>query len=290
MEFGQLKVLVVEDRDFQRDMALRLLGELGVPMPSACGSGREALDRLAAGPAPDLVIAALELGDGDGAELVRQIADRDLARAVILTSDLEPAPLGPIELHARQRGLQLLGQLEKPLSRDRLLSLLRRYRSEPPASSAAGVPGLDEIGQALTNRSFSLAFQPVVDLVSGRLTGAEVLVRWQRDPGAALLLPDQIIPGLERQGRISELSRWMLEQTAEQWTAWQAQGLSLDLSINISMRDLQSIATADAYDDAVRARGADPRRLVLELTEGDVEPASLSAARSNSSSRCRSPS
>lgn len=274
MEFAELTVLVVEDHDFQRRMAVRLLKDLGVENPGEAVNGRDALARLAEGPAPDIVITDLDMPEMDGIELIRHIAEQHLARAVVIASGLDSGLMGSVEQMARAYGLQVLGNVEKPLSRERLANLVRQYRrgDDVPddAETVPSVPTVEEIGQALTERRFSLAFQPLVEFGSGRLTGAEVLVRWQRDPGAALLLPDQIVPELERQGRISELSQWILEQAAQQSAEWEQQGLPLSLSVNISMLDLQTVETADAYAEAVRARGADPRQFTLELTETRV--------------------
>ena len=191
MDFTELKVLIVEDHDFQRRMAVRLLRDLGVPEPLESVNGREALSLLDGGLAPDIVVTDLDMPEMDGIELIRHIAERHLARAVVIASGLDSALLSSVEQMARAYGLQVLGNVEKPLSRERLASLVRQYRRDGGApdaqESVPSVPTVEEIGQALTDRSFSIVFQPLVEFASGRLTGAEVLVRWQRDPGAALL-------------------------------------------------------------------------------------------------------
>lgn len=182
MDFGNLDVLVVEDHDFQRRMTLRLLGDLGVTRIAECVNGRQALDRLMAGPSPDIVLTDLDMPEMDGIELIRHIAELHLARAVIIASGLDAALMNSVEEMARAYGLQVLGNVEKPLTRERIAVQLRRYSADGTAADAAKLADIEagEVVRGLEVGEFTVALQPVVDFSSGRLSGCEALARWYR--------------------------------------------------------------------------------------------------------------
>ena len=127
MEFGKLSVLAVEDHDFQRRMLVRVLTDLGVGTLTEAIHGRDALNRLEQGLKPDIVITDLDMPEMDGIELIRHVAEAHLAEAVIIASGLDAALLHSVEQMARAYDLEVLGNIEKPLTRERLAGLLRHY-------------------------------------------------------------------------------------------------------------------------------------------------------------------
>jgi len=92
---------------------------------------------------------------------------------------------------------------------------------------------------ALTRQEFVLFYQPQVDMRSGRVVGAEALIRWQH-PEAGLLSPSCFLPEIEDSDLVIPLGEWVLEAALTQLGRWHAAGLALKLSVNISARHLQS--------------------------------------------------
>ena len=279
MEFGSLSVLVVEDHDFQRRMLVRLLADLGVAAVAEAADGEDALERLRAGSVrADIVLTDLDMPRMDGIELIRHVAEQHLAQAVVIASGLEPALLHSVEQMARAYGLQVLGNVEKPLGRERLANLLRSYlklpavNREKPAGDPQEIPEVsaEAVRRALDEGELSVAYQPQLDFASGRLSGCEALVRWQRVGEAHPILPKAFIDVIEREGWTQSLTDTVLQQAARQCAAWEAQGFNLGMSVNVSVLNLADIATADRYADIVRAAGAEPRQLTLEVTESRV--------------------
>ncbi len=152
--------------------------------------------------------------------------------------------------------------------------------------SAAGKISLEnQLRRALDNSEFLLHYQPKVNLVSGQVTGAEALIRWNH-PERGLVEPGQFIPILEETGLIHEVGRWALRKAIEDYLRWCDGGLAaVRIAVNVSSLQLRS---RDFVDEVARVLGIDQRAasgLELEITEsmimGDINHgvASLQAIR-----------
>ena len=120
--------------------------------------------------------------------------------------------------------------------------------------------------RAVDERSWTLHYQPVVELASGRVFGAEALVRWI-DPVQGLISPGDFIPLAEKMGLIEAIGEWVIEEMCRQDVAWRAQGVELELSFNVSARQLQQQKVAEKILVPFGTHGVDPRRVVIEITE-----------------------
>jgi EAL domain-containing protein (putative c-di-GMP-specific phosphodiesterase class I) len=122
---------------------------------------------------------------------------------------------------------------------------------------------------ALEAGQLSVAYQPVMELESGRLSGFEALCRWHH-PILGDIPPDQFIPIAEETGLILDLGRWVLRTACHQAMAWQAQapdGVRLSMAVNVSGRQLADPSLVRDVLDALGSSGLDPDALVLEMTE-----------------------
>jgi diguanylate cyclase (GGDEF)-like protein len=119
---------------------------------------------------------------------------------------------------------------------------------------------------ALAADEFTLVYQPIYNLDDRRLVGVEALLRWEH-PTLGPLLPDEFIPVLEQTGEIREVGRWVLRQACEQMARWQSRGETLDLSVNISARQLDDDAIVGNIGDALSASGLAATSLIVEVTE-----------------------
>ena len=93
--------------------------------------------------------------------------------------------------------------------------------------------------QGLDNGEFELYYQPKIELVSGKVIGAEALIRWHH-PERGLLLPAEFLPFIEDSDLEIHLGNWVMNTAMTQLEAWCKQGLALEISINISAHHLQS--------------------------------------------------
>ena len=124
-----------------------------------------------------------------------------------------------------------------------------------------------ELHAALDNNEFMLCFQPQMDLRTGRIVGAEALLRW-RHPERGLVSPSRFIPVAEESGLIEHIGRWVIYEVCRQSKAFQARGVALDrLSANVSVRQLYKPEFARFVQDSMRRFDVAPASLELEVTE-----------------------
>lgn len=265
-----LRVLVLEDHDFQRRIAVRLLAECGISKVFEAASGDEALAAVRA-QAMDVLVCDLQTPGMDGVEFIRHVAEEQLAGSIIIASGLEPALISTVEQMANAHGLQVLGAIEKPLTKDKLQTLLRQYRPSQPlkAPEVVELMSLDEIAQGIAGDEFLPYFQPKVFIGTRRLVGTEALIRW-RHPERGLVPPKAFIQVAEGTPLINELTAIMLDKSLAQCRVWLDQGWPLSVSINFSADVLSGVGVADHVAARTLAHGLEPAQVIVEVTESMV--------------------
>jgi diguanylate cyclase (GGDEF)-like protein len=123
---------------------------------------------------------------------------------------------------------------------------------------------------ALARREFVLHYQPVVNLVSGQLVGAEALIRWQ-PLGQELVAPAAFIPAAEKSGLIVEIGAWVLDEACRQLASWQQEGLEdFVMAVNLSAVQFRRGDIDKVVADALRRSGLRAGCLELEITESTL--------------------
>jgi len=121
--------------------------------------------------------------------------------------------------------------------------------------------------RALRQDEFVLHYQPQIDLVSGALTGAEALIRWQ-DPKLGLIQPAQFVHIAEESGLIVPIGRWVMREACRQLKVWQDAGLrTVPISVNISAMEFRHKGFLEGVALILSDTGLAPQLLELELTE-----------------------
>jgi diguanylate cyclase (GGDEF)-like protein/PAS domain S-box-containing protein len=120
--------------------------------------------------------------------------------------------------------------------------------------------------QALEGGELELHYQPIVPLAGGAAVGAEALLRW-RHPERGLVGPGEFIRVAEESGLIVPIGDWVIDAVCRQARAWRDEGLDLELSFNVSLRQLRTPRLADVVADRIAAYDLDPGSLVAEITE-----------------------
>jgi diguanylate cyclase (GGDEF)-like protein len=127
-----------------------------------------------------------------------------------------------------------------------------------------------ELRVALQGEQFRLYYQPQLELSSGRIVGAEALLRWIH-PERGLVPPVQFIGIAETSGLIEPIGQWALKAACAQLVAWRAEGLALDyVSVNVSPRQLNAAGFSQVAGEAIEAFRLAPAALHLEITESAV--------------------
>jgi diguanylate cyclase (GGDEF)-like protein/PAS domain S-box-containing protein len=124
--------------------------------------------------------------------------------------------------------------------------------------------------RGLERGEFRLHYQPKMDLGSGRVVGAEALVRWEH-PQIGLIHPIEFISLAEESGLILPLGEWVLAEACRQHVAWEREGvMGLQLAVNVSPRQFRQEDLAARVKAIFRETGVDPSSITLELTESIV--------------------
>ncbi|HMC72243.1 MAG TPA: diguanylate cyclase, partial [Mycobacteriales bacterium] len=134
----------------------------------------------------------------------------------------------------------------------------------------------DALRKAVDEGELRVHYQPEIELAGNTMVGAEALVRWER-PGVGMVAPLEFIGVAEETGLIIPLGNWVLREACREVASWPVltDAAPLDISVNLSARQLSQPGLVAVVRDALRDSGLDPARLCLEITESvlmdDVE-------------------
>ncbi|CAM3064396.1 hypothetical protein BZK31_19080 [Pseudomonas floridensis] len=282
MTVRSLKVLVLEDHPFQLMALHQMLNAnqvFDVRTAESVEAARESLDSRGA---VDIAICDLQMEGPDGLELIRYLASKKMANALIILSSSTTCVLEGVARLAAAQGLEVLGCLPKPASAAALCELFDAYepravqieetsfeRRIPDALSADDLLGdaSDPVGCAA---QWIAHFQPKVSL-DGTVLGAEALVRWEH-PKYGLLAPGRFMDIIEAEGLIEPLT-WRVLDQALAFSAQTAhrRGQALPVSVNIAPQILQQADFAERIAQALARHELPASVLTLEILEQDAD-------------------
>jgi diguanylate cyclase (GGDEF)-like protein len=143
------------------------------------------------------------------------------------------------------------------------------YDIEQDTNDAAKLALAGELRRAIEANELVAYFQPKADLESGRIVGAEALVRWQH-PERGLIPPGEFVPIAERTGLIKPLTRSVLASALAACAAWNEAGHHLHVAVNLTIPDLLDLELPDRIAALLEETGVAPEQLELEITETTI--------------------
>ena len=266
---SQLSVLLVDDDYIIHRVTTLILNDLGVKQIYSAMSGHEALTILEEMKyAIDIVICDLNMPEMDGIEFTRHLARRNYPGSLALLSGEDIRILKTVEKLAIEHDLHVLGILEKPITQIKLYQLLNLYDEAVYTGTVwrADAVSLEELSTAIKEDQLDVYFQPKVDTKTRKVLGVEGLVRW-RHPENGIISPNAFIPMAEESGLIFELTLAVCRKALGYAAAWRAQGIELDIALNISVDALIDLDWPDAMAVLVEAAGLKPESVTFEITE-----------------------
>jgi len=126
----------------------------------------------------------------------------------------------------------------------------------------------NELKLAIENDELELFYQPQICLQSGKVVGAEALLRWNHESG--MIPPDRFIPLAEEKGLIHQITLWVIQSGCKQLKEWQDRSLDLTLSLNVSARDWSYPNFFSSINKIIENTGVDCTGLEFELTENSI--------------------
>jgi diguanylate cyclase (GGDEF)-like protein len=145
-------------------------------------------------------------------------------------------------------------------------SRLQVYSPECDQFDATGLALLGQVRSALEHGEFIVYYQPKVDMQSRRIVGVEALVRWQH-PEHGMLPPMRFIPLIEQTALVGPLTMHVIEQALTQLVAWRRDGIDLELSVNLSARNLIDAELPGRIASLLDQHAIPAGRLTVEVTE-----------------------
>jgi EAL domain-containing protein (putative c-di-GMP-specific phosphodiesterase class I) len=143
------------------------------------------------------------------------------------------------------------------------------YNAERDLNTPRRLTMAVELKTALLDGGLSVHYQPKAELTDGRVTGVEVLARWNH-PTDGFIPPDEFIPLAEHTGLIRPLTYWVLAVAINQCGAWRRQGVHLHVAVNLSMRVLVDSDLSSQVETLLADAGLPASSLTLEITESTI--------------------
>lgn len=143
------------------------------------------------------------------------------------------------------------------------------YNPEGGALSLRRLKLHGELRQAINEKSFTLYYQPKIDIKTNRIISVEALARWPH-PIEGMIGPDDFIPMIEQSGLIQPFTGWVLAQAIEQCKQWSDSGIDISIAVNLSTRNLLDPNLPASIAQLLESHHVSPDRLTLEITESAI--------------------
>lgn len=225
---------------------------------------------------PEIITIDLVMPEFDGVEILRLLGERECRAKIIISSGMGSRVLDAAERSASQHGLDIVGVLPKPISKDALRVLAGegndpQLPAAPKENSAPGGPfEITKVALqgALDRHEFFMVYQPKIACKNSLPAGFEALVRWMH-PARGIIMPDDFIPIAEQTGLIDALTYQIFDQSLA-WFSSSFPRSSITLSLNLSARSLVDFLLPDNLAALCNKFQIAPERIVLELTESSA--------------------
>lgn len=265
----QRKLLVLDDEEDFADLVCDVGNEVGLWVAAANDCAQfmgHYSDDL------DVIVLDLSLPDSDGIELTRWLSDQNYSAHLILMSGVDKQILETTREIAAERGLNVIGALQKPVSIDELESLLcmpSETSQDSAAPTASQAFGDDEIIDALRNGEIRPHYQPKLSVGRLECKGVEALARWQH-PAHGVLNPGTFLPRLLAMGLSNEVALRMFGAAADDLADLRRDGFDVQVALNVEGEQLADANFPEQMSDLASERGLKPSDFVLEITEHGV--------------------
>jgi len=143
------------------------------------------------------------------------------------------------------------------------------YDPDKDTHSIGRLALMSEFRLAIDRQALELFYQPKVDLYTGKVIGAEALLRWNH-PERGYIDPEEFIPLAEQTGLIKPLTAWVMEEAVKQCVTWKEMGFDFSTSINLSVQNLHDVTLIQQTRSLIESSGLPTSCLIFEITESDI--------------------
>lgn len=272
------KILILEDHPMTQQMLVLALQGLGYSNVHSAGCGEQAFALLALEGHFDVLICDIQMPGIDGLTFLREASEVGRIDALIISSAISSDLRLAIQQLARLTGYQVLGDLDKPFTRDELKMLMLRYCPVPPQRAQLMIeemPSATEIQSGLLDGEFVPFYQPKLNLQTLEVVGMEALVRWQH-PRRGLLSPGLFLEAVQHFGFLNTMTQSIARQALGFLREQQLVG-ELRLSINVEAGQLARPDLLKIVREHLDAEQVPAQSLILEITESGLMRAPITS-------------
>ena len=272
---GDRQLLIVASDDDHAERVATLAGGHGFEVARAASA--EALLRHDTD-APQIIVVDLRMSETDGVDAIRQLAARGCGATLIITGEPDQRILNAAERLARARLLKVVGALPKPLDAGSLARLLDGAADSPGVmGSALNVQiAQTELLTCLDDGGIGVLFQPKIDVRTLEFVSVEALVRLTH-PSYGVLEPRAFLALAEESGLIDRLTRTVLLKALAQASGWLADGLDLQVAVNVSPLLFGNLALPETFAELADRYEIPREHIVLEITENWISEDAIAA-------------
>jgi len=256
-----MRMLVIDDEEDICDLIAELAERRGIQVKTISNS--ENVSQLLTEFKPNLIILDLMMPGTDGVELLRLLALHVKQAKLCLISGSDSRVLNSARRLGSAHGLDVVTTLEKPLGVAALNGLFDLF-----IASGAEAPSVS-LAQAIFSGQFTLHYQPVIEMATRRVKGAEALVRWAH-PDRGTLPPNAFLEEVVNDNLMQALTDFVLKTSLAQATKWHRAGLNLTLSMNVTASTLLDLSLPDRITSLCAEMNLPAEQLVLEVTETEA--------------------
>ncbi|MFB4250379.1 EAL domain-containing response regulator [Pseudomonas idahonensis] len=265
-----LRVLVLDDHPIHCMQVRQLLLQAGFGPVDSALEARQALAMLHQ-QVYDLVLVDLHMPEMDGVQFIHALTGVKQVPILAIVSSCSRRLMNSVSLMAKEKGLAVLGTFTKPLRAahvEQISAMIGNGQSHaaPPQPEHAAQFERQVLERAIERRELKARFQPRRSLSTGRIIGAEALVRWN-SPSFGLLMPDSFLASISRCQLDHRLLLLMLDDAIQAQQHWQRLGYRLKVSVNLPTGLLDDPGLPDELQQLTVAAGLSTSDLCFELLE-----------------------
>ncbi len=219
----------------------------------------------------NLIVSDLQMPEMDGLEFLRHLSSLDYEGKIAIISGVKSDLLDHSARLAKMHHLNLIGQVSKPVTKSSLDKVFYKgdYSHLAVEQTEKYFINQNDFSNAMKNDEIEPCYQPKVDVQTGRIIGAEALVRWVK-PNVGLISPEVLINFAENNGRIEELTFYLfnkiLKSTAEFLTVDPLQVFATNLSPIMA----RNLALPDQLLSRINKHGMKAENFSFEVTENNI--------------------
>jgi len=271
--FKTINVLVIDDDNLTLKVTKSVLNTIGFESIKLVTTAKESIITLEdPNIRIDLIILDLKMPDMDGIELIRLLGEIEYKGHLIIFSGEDESILCSAKDLATARNISVLGFLQKPIDSQKILKLIQpsnEHRKIEKVKRSESFVSLEMIKEAISLKTFEPWFQPQVDVKTKEIVGVEALARWPIGINS-YISPEDFIPVAEENKLINQITYILIEKIINVYNSWIAEGIDLDIAINISGDSLSDINFPEQFCSKFEKCPDLLKKSTIEITETKI--------------------